>query len=665
MKSGLIRPLECSRLLNRADERLSMAWIGQSKPNASMPNLQWLQHDHADSFRQVEQRPVLALLKSQADPAFAELLALARAGVRVYLLVPEAWTDQQKLDPPLLQSPYVFIRRIADVPASALLTSSGGRVWLGGPWSLRLNEGQSISLRQTFLRLFWHEAFEEAWTGEKQLLWRVARDRPFDVPEVDSQAPLRISQNERLQMDVRGACVHFVSNEVPAQIPRKLWFHAGPKHQDKLARLVRQGTEVVWHDIGLPDVIVRENAGEMLVSSAKSRMRIVLDAQQAENAKRILDFAASWSFQVDVRIGDPSLRTATFWLVNEPEPRVLQNQQSISIGEIPASSLRTVPDTVPDQWPDANALALTAHYVWNVNPPTLPSGAAEDALVKRWREVDEQWTERILRLQENSRRFVDHRGRLEKAFASLLGTWLGFGRANDTLAVRIRELASQRPSLAGSGGAATMLMRLGELEDEMHKLQKDLEETERRKIEEDERAKQEADWRERVKMAQEKLTKCRNTFQQQKEHLAELEANIEAAEQSMKSANADDKHGKNDKKDAYARKKMLEDELTQSKKNCERLRNEIQSLEQSTKERFEYRPLKQPLPPVASAGARFVPAPNPKTVITLPDQALPEVGELRVHQKQRYLAIRTWEEMEVAEHAALRLEAKLVARRDV
>lgn len=663
MKSGLIRPLECSRLLDRADERLSMAWVGQSKTNESPPSLQWLQHGHVDPLRQVEQRPVLAMLKSHAEPAFAELLAVARTGARVYLLVPETWSP--KMDPQLLQSPYVFIRRIADIPASAILTSSGGRVWLGGSWSLRLNEQQAITLRQTFLRLFWHEAFEEAWTGEKQLLWRVARDRPFEVPELDSHAPLRVGPNERLQMDVRGACVHFVSHEVPAQIPRKLWFRAGPEHQDKLARLVRQGTEVVWQDLGLPDIVVHENTGEMVVSSSKFRMRIGLDSQQAADARRILDSAASWSFQVDLRIGDPSLRKATFWLRNEPEPLVLQKQQSISVGEIPAFSLRAVPDAVPDQWPDANALALSAQYVWKVNPPTLPSGAAEDPLVKRWREIDEQWTEGIRRLQESSHRFSDHRGRLEKTFASLLGTWLGFGRANDTLVARSNELARQRPSFAGPSGAATLLIRLGELEEEMHKLQKDIEDTERQKVEDDERAKQEAEWRERVEIAKEKLAKCRDSFQKQKEQLAALEADVEVADEHMKSVSADDKNGKNDKKDAYAQKKMLDDELTRTKKNFDRLRNEIQSLEQTAKQPFEFRQIKQPLLPSASGKARFVPAPNNKTTTTLPDQALPEVGELRVHQKQRYLAIRTWEELELGEQAASRLDAKLVAMRDV
>lgn len=665
MKNGLIRPLECSRLFDRADERLPMAWVGQNKTNETFPRLQWLQHGHVDPFRQVENQPVLALIQSAAEPVFAELLALARAGARVYLLVPEAWPDQQRLETQLLQSPYVFIRRVADIPASAILTSSGGRVWLGGPWSLRLNEQQALALRQTFLRLFWHEAFEEAWTGEKQLLWRVARDRPFDVPELDSDAPLRVGPNERLQMDVRGACGHFVSYEVPAQFPRKLWFRAGSEHQDKLARMVRQGTEVVWQDIGLPDIVVRENTGEMVVSSAKSRMRIGLDAQQAADTSRILDFAASWSFQVDLRIGDPSLRTATFWLRKEPEPRVLQKQQSISIGEISAPSLRAVPDTLPEKWPDANALALTAHYVWKVNPPTLPGGAVEDPLVKRWREIDEQWAERILYLQESSRRFSDHRGRLEKAFASLLGTWLGFGRENDKLMKRINEFAGQRPSLVGPGGAATMLMRLSELEEEMRTLQKDIDETERQKVEEDERAKQEEEWRERVKLAREKLAKCRDTFEQQKDQLAAIKAEVAVVDECMKNASGEDKNGKNDKKDAYAQKKMLDDELTRTKKNLDRLRNEIESLEQTASQPFEYRQQKQPLLPSASGKARFVPAPNNKTTTTLPDQALPEVGELRVHQKQRYLAIRTWEELHLGEQAALRLEAKLVAMRDV
>lgn len=665
MKSGLIRPLECIRLLNRADESLPTAWVGQNNTNASMPRLEWLQHGHIDPMRETEQRPVLVSLKSQNEPVFGELLELARAGVRAYVLVPEAWGNHEKVEPLLLQSPFVLIRRMAALPASGILTSNGGRVWLGGPWSLRLNGQQSIALRQTFLRMFWHEAFEEAWTSGKQLVWRVVRDRPFDVPELDAHAPLRVGPSERLQMDVRGASMHLASSEVPAGVPRKLWFCAGAEHHDKLAKLVRQGTEVVWQELALPDIVARENSGELVVSGPKARMRIVLDAQQATDAKRILDLAGSWSFRVDVRIGEPSVRASTFWLRNEAKPRKLQTQQSISVGDILAPSLRNIPDSVPEKWPDADTLALEARYVWQVNPPKLPQDAIEDVLVKRWREIDEQWSERLQRLQEGSLRIAEDCGRLKKTFAGFFAELLGFGQANDRFDKQIDALANYRPSLTSPSDATTKFRQLNELEEDVRRLQQNVEETERRKIEEVERAKQEAAWHERVKTAQEKLAKCREIFPQQEEQLAALEVEVAVADDNLKSVNVHNKNSKNDKKDAYAQKKKMDDELARAKKNVDRLRNEMQSLEESTKEPFEFRMVKQPLLPATVGTARFVPAQNSKTTVMLPEHALPAVGELRMHQKQRYLAIRTWEELDRGEQEALRLEAKLVAMGDV
>ena len=50
--------------------------------------------------------------------------------------------------------------------------------------------------------------------------------------------------------------------------------------------------------------------------------------------------------------------------------------------------------------------------------------------------------------------------------------------------------------------------------------------------------------------------------------------------------------------------------------------------------------------------------------LTVPEDALPEVGALRVVKGQRYLVIETWEELDRGEQEASRLSAKLVAQED-
>ena len=45
----------------------------------------------------------------------------------------------------------------------------------------------------------------------------------------------------------------------------------------------------------------------------------------------------------------------------------------------------------------------------------------------------------------------------------------------------------------------------------------------------------------------------------------------------------------------------------------------------------------------------------------VPAEALPEVGALRVHKRQRYLVIERWEDLAAGEPVAVRLQARLVA----
>ena len=92
-----------------------------------------------------------------------------------------------------------------------------------------------------------------------------------------------------------------------------------------------------------------------------------------------------------------------------------------------------------------------------------------------------------------------------------------------------------------------------------------------------------------------------------------------------------------------------------------RLRAEGASLEKQSAERFEFRPSTPQAIRATKPSGRFVPpTPEASQASVIPDQALPEVGVLRSHRGQRYLAIATWEELAVGEQAAKRLSAKLV-----
>jgi hypothetical protein len=656
MMQGPIRRLVRERVERREDARLPSAWVGLDRPTTAPVGLSWLSHGPQPTVRVAPDAPVLLMLGADEADGLRELLAHASSGARVYMLAGAGWGKGQ-IDPQVLQAPKVLIRRVPEVPATAVHTPLGSRLWLGGGWSLRLDDPQADTLRQTFLRLFWHDATEEAWSGGRQLPWRAASDRPFDVPELPPSAMVRLCGSDaRLEGDVQGATVHLAAGSPPDAAPGRLCIPAGSNHHDRLAALVRGGTAVTWQERGLPDLIVGSGGSEALMPGTRARLRIRLSPLQASEVGRVLDTAARWTFQTDVRLGEPSLRAASFWLSGETAARTVEAEQVIEVPEVAATTLRATPDSTPSTTPAAQPLALSARYRWTVVPPRMPPGTEDDALVGRWRKLDEDWTTRLARVREGLEAASGDRGRIGRAFSRLMSAMLGFERTHGGLLAQVATMEAQRPSAAGPSGAPALLSRLAEIEDQTKKLQGDLEEAERKAREEEEREKQETAWRGRVDAAVRDLPARRAELATAEGRRPTITAELASIEEALKSADKDAK------KDLTASQRKLSDDLTRANKEVTRLRGEVSSLEQQAGEKFEFRPPPTPGARPSQAGGRFVPpSSSPRPASLIPEEALPEVGALRSQKGQRFLVIQTWEELARGEQAATRLSAKLVA----
>ena len=681
MMQGPIRRLVRERVERRDDARLASAWIGLDRPSTAPTGLSWLSHgplpavrvssDAATSsswvkglpaagpqpaVRVASDSPVLVMLGADEADGLREIVTNASGGARVYVLAGAGWGKGQ-IDPQVLQAPKVLIRRVPEVPATAVLTSLGSRLWLGGGWSLRLEDAQADTLRQTFLRLFWHEATEEAWSGGRLLAWRVAGDRPFDVPELPPSATVRLcAPDARLEGAIRGATIHLSAGAPPDAAPRRLCIPASPNHHDRLAALSRAGTEVTWHERGLPDLIVGSGGSEALLHGSRGRLRIRLSPPQASEVGRVLDTMGRWTFQTDVRLGDPSLRAVSVWLSGEASARTVEAEQVIDVSEVTAATLRAMPDMTPSAMPTAQPLALSVRYRWTVVPPRVPPGTEEDALVGRWRKLDEDWTARLARVRESLEAANDDRGRIGRAFSRLMSAMLGFERTHGGLIAQVASMEAKRPSAAGPVGAPALLSRLAEIEEQTKKLRDDLEEAERKAREGEEREKQETAWRGRVGAATKDLPARRAELAAAEGRRPTITADLASIEEALKSADKDAR------KDLTASQRKLSDDLARANSEVTRLRAELSSLEQLAGERFEFRPPSPPGARPAQAGGRFVPPSSaPRTASVVPDEAPPEVGALRSQKGQRYLVIQTWEELAKGEQAAARLSAKLVA----
>ena len=536
MTQGLIRRLVRERIERRDDARLPSAWVELEHGAVAPSGLSWLVNGEHAAVREAPGAAVLVMLGANPAAALNELDAHASAGARVYVLVgPDG--DKGLVETGVLQAPNILFRRLAEVPATAVHTAVNPWVWLGGGWRLRLDGPQAEALRHTFLRLFWHDATEEAWSGGRVLSWRPAGDRPFDVPEPSRSASVGLrSHDARLLGDGRGAAMYLTGGIPPDVAPRRLWFPAGPTHQGRLAQLAREGAEVVWQELNLPDILVGTDGGEVLLPGTRARLRLHLTAAQASEVHQLLEASPRWSFLVDVCVGDPALRAGSFWLSGEANARGLEAEQFVELPDVAAPALSAVPDTAPSSVPVPQPLALSVRYRWTVVPPRVPGGTEEDALLGRWRRLDQEWTSRLERARQALQATEGERGRIGRAFSRLVSALLGFERTHEGLAEQVRTLEVQLPSGAGPDGAKSLLVGLAVIEERVGKLQGDLDEAERKAREDEEREKQEAAWRARVNSAEHSLKSTRKDLAQAEDEVTSLESRNLVVRDQMTSA---------------------------------------------------------------------------------------------------------------------------------
>lgn len=653
---GPIRKTVLHRVDQRSDVRLASAWISNTAEPAAWKDGEWLTRTQPP-LAGTPETPVLAFLGKDWGENHARLIAHAGAAARVYALVGPDW-GKDHADYQLLQVPRVLVRRIPEVPASAIHVGSEARLWIGSGFILRLDVAQADALRQNFLRLFWHEASEEAWADGHQFAWRPARERPFDIPFLSSTLRVRLEAPEaRLTSNVGESLLLLNSGPLPDSKPRRMWFPAGPNHHQRLAQLVQAGVDVLWYDRGLPDIQISANGGEVLLPGARGRLRILLTSKQAGEVSQLLEAPPAWRFHTNVLLGDASHRSANFWLPGEGAARELEAEQLVEVPEVHATSLRGIPHAAPMSVPDAQPLALAVRYQWPVLPPRAPTGSQEDPLIARWRKLDEDWIARLKRVSEALNNADGERNRIGQAFSRLIGAMLGFERTRSGLLARVSALESQLLSKAGPAEAVTLLTQLTEIEDEARKLQANLEDAERKAREDNEREKQRSAWQDRVNAAEQKLPDCQTGLTAAESRSCAAADDLRGVEESLKTAN------KAAVKDLMAKKLKLSDELQRYNKEVKRLKGEISALEKQAAEPFEFRqPQSLATGRSAQSSGRFVPHPSsvPPTA-NVPDEALPETGSLRTHKNQRYLIIQTWEQLEAGESAASRLSAKLVA----
>ena len=661
MSTGPIQRLERNRVEDRHDVRLPAAWVRAADTPAAPFRGRWLSsHDAGETQGGRTQAPVLVMLADPAGPALRALLDHGRAGARVYVLAPVGWEPKGS---DISGCPTVLVRRVAEVPVSGWHTDAGAQIWMGAqaggdaPWRLRLAPEQAASFRQLFLRLFWHEAVDEAFSGGNRLVFRAAGGRPFDVPNLSDGAPVRLvaaaTQSSQLP---KGARVHCSTAVPPNGQPSHLWLPPGSDHHDALGRLVAGGTRVQWWDRSLPDLTLTDGTGNVLLPGSKYRLRVELTREQAADGVALLEQQGLWAFQTGVRLGDQAHSGVELWLEGAANANAVEHEQSIAMPDVGAESLRAIASTTPGSWPTPQPLALSARYTWTVVPPSVPAGASEDPLVGSWKKADADWHKRLASVRSALELAEGNRGRIGRSFARLVSAMMGFERTQSGLLAESSTLEALLPSEAGPAGAPALLSRLERLEEQTKTLQANLEESEQKAREDEEREKQEAEWRRRVEQARRALPEHRAEVSDANEKRPALVEQIEQLSEEIKTA------GKKAQRSLKAERGKLQDQLTRLDRQIQRLTGEIEVLERTAAEPFAFKPPARPATRSTGSAGRFVPTSSgPRAAAVVPSEALPEVGKLRSHKGKRYLVIERWEDLDLGEQAAERLHAHLVA----
>ena len=478
-----------------------------------------------------------------------------------------------------------------------------------------------------------------------------------------------------------------------------------------------RGHSVLWLDTGLPRATVTRQ--RIIVDLVETPIALQLEWPRAaavdlfhrvERAAKQPD----WNFYPTRRLREVRGPVLLDGGVEQAEvvPTV-----SLDVGDVRAPLLE-FDGSRPARLPEAPALALQVVYRWRQVPVALPAGARQADIVRKWTALDE-WASR----QVESARSALSQIESQEGLLTRLRRWLPSRDASELERRKLRdevdEIGESRPSQMPEE-ARDCVERIREIAARLEALRSSGHD--QRQAAEDAQAEeaQRDSWEQRVGDARRQLDDARRNLatneaaqreaaerqqaaqaalealvaSQREERAssldverASLEAALEAVGAEQKALN--DAHKgrppKAERKDLSRRVMQAEQALARNKRDREgvgawspsgsdlgaapgtieaakaavadlraeakRLSSQVGGLERSVAEQFRF----EKPPRLASPAAPSLAVPPP-----VPSEAPPELGDLYEHQGERFLAIRTWEQLKRSEPVARRLNATLV-----
>lgn len=400
MKTGPIKALRYEATIDRRKEIIAEAWVRQpTSAPAAKPS--WFGAAVIPS--KAKTSPVLLVMTAKVVPEDLKSLLKAHLemGGRAYLLTPtsfDAATELRSLTD--LEKAQVLIRQLPRAPQSGYCHAEGG-IWyapLGDRAArhhLRLTAEQAEEWRHLFLRSFWHEAEKEQHFAKGK--WTPAEacwNRPADISRRDlAYWQASPDDQEARQLVPPAEIAHCLQATKPgsALLYTKPDFNAA----DLLRAAATKGTQIFGLSPLLPECYL-QGAGGWLICGEKEPLILKLSHEQAQEARDLLALSQNQAYVRDRDLASlqKDFPAAEFLLPEAKDwERVAAAWPADKAKDLGRVTARNLPDLMrselrweaDDQKLRAPALALAAHFTWEVVPPAAPS-KNEDALYEDWKQ---------------------------------------------------------------------------------------------------------------------------------------------------------------------------------------------------------------------------------------------------------------------------------------
>lgn len=723
MLTGPIQPLPQTRHLDRSNETYAL-WEQNLKPNVVELPWPKAASFNATSVVSLMANAKTVMLGGSRVVLYEHVLAALRPGMRVYGYGAQAMEGNQALGQSITKAKNQVLMRLGyDLPANWIVVDGGrtGVLLVGSPgedpqWAIPLERAQARSLFEAFRVLFWFHARREGLPDAAgNFAYRPPLQAPYRDPGPDIALPAgRLVLNGPLPDSVPDAEFRIVPNGVN---PGRTATLVMPPDRGKFTRvrdLAQEGVRVVWTDMGLPRTTITRQRLVMDLIAAPIGIQLEWDAGTAVDAYHRIHKACETPklvFHGQRRLRDIA---GPVLLDGASSAMSVAEKEPIDLPDV-VSALATFESAEPKDFPKPSPLSRMVVYSWRTVPEVVPAGAGKAKIVKQWTALDE-WASRSV---EILRRRLETMEREEPSFLDRLKRLLSGQTAVHQERARIRnaltELGEQPPSqrLDAADVVRRLVAEAGKIRGLLQRAHDD-----RQKAEDDvEEEQQRAAWQTDVNRAKGDLADKRKT-------LADLENKVPSAEVAFKEAEAahqrriadlraarltplneereqavselatvktnlealGEKASKEERKPFTAKITRLEQQLATTKRDIQALDKwsppaaEIEEtsnrLEKAREARNALRKTRSSLTSEIDSLERlasepFVPRQTPRLpAVSLPDiavaplipaEAPPELGELFELHDERFLAVRTWEQVARANRVASRLGAKLVA----